>query len=102
MHAVDRHEDILSFSTVGVCNRDIYIYIYIERESSVKRPFTRVRKIAKATINLFISVRLFVRNSMNSAHETIQLPLGEYSWKFMLEDFLKICHKNSGGNKIRQ
>jgi len=28
---------------------------------------------------------------MNSAHETIQLPMVEYSWNFILEDFLKIC-----------
>jgi len=48
------------------------------------------KKIGKVTITLFICIRLFVRNSINSAHETIQPPLAEVSWNFMLEDFLKI------------
>ena len=59
-------------------------------------------KLRKADIGLFISIRLFVRTSINSALETIQLPLGEYSWNFMLEDFLKNCHENSGVIKIQE
>jgi len=47
-------------------------------------------KIGNVTITLFISIRLFVRNSINSANETIQPPLVEFSWNFMLEVFLKI------------
>jgi hypothetical protein len=104
MYTVDRHEDILSCWNVGVCNRYIniiykfiiYLYIYIYLlyiyyiKKIKKRRFTRVQKIGKATITLFISIRLFVRNSINSAHETIQLPLVENSWNFMLEDFFKI------------
>jgi hypothetical protein len=33
---------------------------------------------------------------VNSAHETIQVPLGEYSWILALEDILKISHEISG------
>jgi hypothetical protein len=59
-------------------------------------------KLRKTTISLVMSLRLFVRNSMNSANETIQLPLGEYSWILTLEDILNICHENSAVIKIRQ
>ena len=52
-------------------------------------------------MSLDISIGLFVRTSTNSALETIHLPLAEYSWNLMLEDFLKICHENSGVIKIR-
>jgi len=46
-------------------------------------------KFLKATISLVIHTRHFLRTFINSAHETIQLPLGEYSWNFILEDFFE-------------
>jgi len=52
--------------------------------------------LRKATIRLVTSIRVFVRNSIKSAHETNQLALEEYTWIWMLEDFLKFCHGNSG------
>jgi len=53
-------------------------------------------------ISFVILILRFVRTSIKRAHKTIQLPLGEYSWNFMLEDFFKICDGNSGVIKIRR
>jgi len=48
------------------------------------------------------SICLFVRTSINSVRETIQIRLEKYSWNFMLEDFLKMRPENSVVIKIRQ
>ena len=83
------------WSTSGPIPRQI-------RDDDVKRPFTGVRKIAKSDYECSHIYPTVFRNSINSAHEKIQPPLGEYSWNLKLEDLLKISHGNLGVIKIRR
>jgi hypothetical protein len=61
-----------------------------------------LEKLRIEVISLVISTRLSVRTSTEYCHEKIKVPLGEYSWNLMLENFLKICHENSCVIKIRK
>ena len=62
--------------------------------------FSAFAKLRKANISCVMSVRVSVPRSAACSHETARLPLDEFSWNLVYEDFSKVCHGNTSFIRI--